>query len=164
MRLVRFVVLASVIAALPSCMLTRVVDRAFLGASVSHPKYEERKMTGVFLVPFTFAVDAATLPIQAILLVILGDEFPFGSSSHTSGATAMIQTAPQYLALSADARRVADQELETIFASGALTPNASLVLTADGHWQVITLDNETRAQLLVRVSTPAPAPVAVCAR
>ena len=59
------------------CLMSRLVDRAFLGITVRRPTYIDRKTTGVFLLPFTFAIDVATFPIQAILIVILGDNFPW---------------------------------------------------------------------------------------
>ena len=67
------------------CMMSRLVDRAFLGITVRRPTYVDRKTTGVFLLPFTFVLDVATFPIQALLVVILGDNFPWNDPVDSLG-------------------------------------------------------------------------------
>jgi hypothetical protein len=67
----------SLVFASSGCMLSRLVDRGFTGA-MNKPKYKRRIYTGLFLMPIAAAVDLASSPIQLMLLVILGDDFPFG--------------------------------------------------------------------------------------
>ncbi len=46
------------------CMMSRLVDRAFLGITVRRPSFADRKTTGIFLLPLTFAIDIVTFPIK----------------------------------------------------------------------------------------------------
>lgn len=145
------------------CLLTRAVDRAFIGVTARRPTYADRKATGVFLVPITFALDVATFPIQALLLVILGDQFPFNDTGDTlQNSIVMLEKDPRFQKLSDEQKATALAELKQLFESGTLDSNSALTLTDDGHFVVTQLEAEARAQLLARIAAPAPA--AVCAR
>jgi hypothetical protein len=145
------------------CMLTRAVDRAFIGATARRPTYVDRTATGVFLVPFTFVIDMATFPIQALLVVILGDGFPFHDTDAgvLPRAVAALEQNPQFQQLSGEQRRVAIAELEALVKAGKLGRDSVLLLTEDGHFVVSQLDREARQQALARLGQ---APSLVCAR
>jgi hypothetical protein len=141
--------------------MSRLVDKAFLGISFKRPTYKDRKTTGIFLLPFTFALDVATFPIQALLVVILGDEFPFSDTQTAFTALAM---SPQFEQLDADKQAVATAELETLILSGQVTSNTALALGEDGHWTLVTVSDEARNQLLVRAQSLGENAGAVCLR
>lgn len=145
------------------CMLSRVVDRAFIGITVRRPSYADRKTTGMFLLPITFAIDAATFPIQALLVVILGDNFPFGDADQGATAVTSIDS-PQFDRLTKERQLIALDELNGLIRSGRVTKSTSLALMPDGHWVLVELDTETRNQLLARaqVADPAPTQLAAC--
>jgi hypothetical protein len=163
-RFLRLVALATVTTvASTGCMLSRAVDRAFLGLTVRRPAYEARKTTGIFLLPLTFAVDVATFPIQALLVVILGDNFPFREEVQANVLYSMNQH-PQLQKLPEAQRAVAMREFEQLLRSGQLDRNSTLALTEDGHWVVVRVSEEGREQLLARATTPAEPEQAVCQR
>lgn len=147
------------------CMLTRVVDRAFIGVTSRRPTYADRKATGVFLVPITFAIDLATFPIQALLVVLLGDKFPFNDPEDSvMQSIAMLQDDERFQRLSDEQQATALAELQTLMESGTLTPESALTLTDEGHFVVTQLDPEARQQLLARLGQSAPDTALVCAR
>lgn len=163
-RLLRVVALAVITAVASSgCMLSRAVDRAFLGLTVKRPSFEARKTTGIFLLPLTFAVDVATFPIQALLVVILGDNFPFKEQQAINQVYAMNQH-PQLQKLSPERRAVAMAEFERLLTSGQLDRNTTLALTDEGEWVMVRVDDEARQQLLARAVAEPVTPEAVCAR
>lgn len=163
-RFLRLVALTTVTTvASTGCMLSRAVDRAFLGLTVRRPAYEARKTTGIFLLPLTFAVDVATFPIQALLVVILGDNFPFKEDNTASIMYAMNEH-PQLKQLPDAQRAVAMREFEQLIRSGQLDRNSTLALTEDGHWVVVRVSDEGREQLLARAQTPVEPAQAVCSR
>lgn len=146
------------------CLLTRAVDRAFIGVTARRPTYVDRKATGVFLVPITFAIDLATFPIQALLLVILGDDFPFHDTKDSmSQSVAMLEQNPKFQQLSDEQKATAIAELKKLFESGTLNANSALTLTDDGHFVVSQLDTEAKAQLMARLGQPAQSRL-VCAK
>lgn len=155
-RLMRITALAVATTLLSTgCLLTRAVDRAFIGVTARRPAYVDRKATGVFLVPITFAIDLATFPIQALLLVILGDGFPFHDTEDTlSQSVAMLEQNPKFQQLSEEQKAVALNELKALIESGTLNANSALTLTEDGHFVVSQLDAEAKAQLLARLGQP----------
>jgi hypothetical protein len=161
-RLMRLVALAVTTSLLSTgCMLSRAVDRAFLGISVRRPAYQDRKTTGVFLLPFTFALDVVTFPIQTILVVILGDNFPFVDNDV---ATSAIALNPTFQKLNKRQQATAIAELDQLIRSGQVTAQTALGLSEDGHWTLVQLDLESRAQLIARAQQ-AEAPAAqVCER
>lgn len=162
-RLLRVVAVATVTAVFSTgCMLSRAVDRAFLGLTVRRPSFDNRKTTGIFLMPITFAIDVATFPIQAILVVILGDNFPFKEDEQLNQMYALNQH-PQMQKLSNEQRAVAMKEFEGLMRSGQVSRNTSVALTEDGHWVLVPLTDEARDQLLARAQQPQLEPVAVCA-
>ncbi len=143
-----------------SCMLSRAVDRAFIGMTVKRPAYAARKVTGLFLLPLTFAVDVATFPIQAILVVILGDNFPF-KEDPTLANTMALQQNPLFQKLSPQRQVLARDELNALIRSGQVTTSTALALTEDGHWTLVQLEPEARLQLIARASE-AQSTLAVC--
>ncbi len=161
-RLMRLVALAVTTSMLSTgCILSRVVDRAFLGISVRRPTYQDRKTTGVFLLPFTFAVDIVTFPIQTILVVILGDNFPFVD---TEVATSAIALNPSFQKLNKHQQATAVAELDQLIRSGQVTAQTALGLSDDGHWTLVQLDAESHAQLIARAQQPEDPATQVCER
>jgi len=159
-RLSRVVAIALAVSLLPGCMLSRLVDRAFLGITVRRPAYVDRKTTGAFLLPITFALDVATFPIQALLVVILGDNFPF---HEPVGSFDLVASSDEFQQLDDAAKAVALAELDALVRSGQITPGTALVLKTDGHWELVMIGDEARAQLIAR-ATPATPLLAVCQR
>jgi hypothetical protein len=159
-HLSRAITLVVATSMLPACMLSRLVDRSFVGITVRKPEFPDRKTTGIFLLPITFAVDVATFPIQALLVVILGDNFPFRDPAAMHGAIASNQAFDR---LDDAAKATALAELETLVREGRLVPGAALALDAEGHWTVVVLSDEARAQLLARAGSP-PAAAQLCLR
>jgi hypothetical protein len=156
--LTRALAIALSVSLLPSCIVSRLVDRAFLGISVRRPQFPDRKTTGVFLLPLTFAVDVATFPIQALLVVILGDNFPFPRDESLYNVLVMND---DFQRLEPDVKARSLAELDALMRSGRVTAHTALALGSDGHWTVVVLDDEARAQLLARASTGS---LAVCSR
>ena len=143
------------------CMLSRAVDRAFLGVSVRRPQYDDRKTTGLFLLPFAFAIDLVTSPIQAILIVILGDQFPFNDVDTLQRAATAMRDNPQFQKLNDAQRATALAEFNQILQSGSLTPNTVLSLTEDGHWTMSDVSNEVREQMIARAGASSTGEVVV---
>lgn len=151
-RLIRLIALTIATALFTTgCMMSRLVDRAFLGITVRRPAFVDRKTTGVFLLPFTFVIDAATFPIQALLVVILGDQFPFNDPPDAIyNATLVLEENPRYQQLGDSEKKIAKLELEQLILDKKLTPNTALGLGEDGHWTVVELSADTRNQLIAR--------------
>lgn len=146
------------------CMMSRLVDRAFIGITVRRPSYADRKTTGVFLLPFTFVVDVATFPIQALLIVILGDNFPFTEPvDAVSGLSAALDT-PRFHQLGEEQQRVAIAELQQLVRDGKVTANTALALGDDGHWTLVELTAEARSQLIARAQQPDAPRQLICER
>ena len=163
-RLLRVVALTVATSLLSTgCMLSRAVDRAFLGISTRRPTYVDRRTTGVFLLPFTFAIDIATFPIQALLVVILGDKFPFHEQDTLQSMYALNDN-PQFQKLSEAQQAMALAELETLLKSGTVDKNSALALLEDGHWVVVPLTADTREQLIARAQSVVAPDELVCTR
>jgi hypothetical protein len=139
-------------------MVSRLVDRAFLGITVRRPAYVDRMTTGVFLLPITFVIDVATFPIQALLVVILGDSFPFPKDENLTSAVSFNE---DFRKLEPAAQERALAELEELMRTGQVNVHTALALGPDGHWTVVVIDDEARSQLLVRADRGSPP---VCAR
>ncbi len=163
LKLVLAAVLTSVMST--GCMLSRAVDRAFVGMTVKRPANVDRKVTGIFLLPLTFAIDVATFPIQAILVAILGDNFPFNDPPSALDMTGMtsLEGNPQFEKLDPATKQTAVAELDALVKSGQLDANSALALTEDGHWVVVRVTDEARQQLIARAAQT-PATQQVCAR
>lgn len=146
------------------CMLSRLVDRAFLGVTVRRPAYADRKTTGIFLIPFTFVVDVATFPIQALLVVILGDNFPFTDPPDALTSMYALEDHPQFKKLGEPEKAIARAELQDLLQSGKVNANTALALGEDGHWTMVELNAEARQQLIARAQQPAAPEVLVCER
>jgi hypothetical protein len=147
------------------CMLSRLVDRAFLGITVKRPSYIDRKTTGVFLLPFTFVLDVATFPIQALLVVILGDNFPFTDPPNAlEQMNVQLDKNPRFQQLGEPEKAIARAELENLILADKLTPNSALGLGDDGHWTVVELSAEGRSQLIARAQQPEAPAALVCER
>jgi hypothetical protein len=162
LRLITVAVAAAVL--FEGCMLSRLVDRAFLGITVRRPAYAQRKTTGIFLLPITFALDAATFPIQALLVVILGDNFPFVDPPDALSTMYAIEDHPQFKKLGEPEKAIARAELEDLLQSNELTPNSALALNDDGHWTVVELSAEARQQLIARAQSQQTEDTVVTAR
>ncbi len=155
-RLIRIVTLGVVTSlVVTGCMLSRGVDHAFLGMTVAHPKYENRKTTGLFLIPISLALDIATFPLQALLLAIFGDNFPFSDSSSSMQAS-MLNDNLQFQRLSKERRALALAELRELLRSGAVSMNTAVVLCENGHWVLVKINDKQRAQLLTRAVAATP--------
>ena len=143
---------------LSGCFLTRVVDRAFIGVTKRHPTYSNRKAAGVFLIPFTFAVDLVTFPIQALLLVIFGDGFPFyDKKTAVAQATRALEGREEYRQLNAMQKTAVHEELKRLLAAGTLSTDTVLAFTEEGQLFVTQLNAEARNQLFARLqSIPQP--------
>lgn len=146
------------------CMMSRLVDRAFLGITVRRPTYVDRKTTGVFLLPFTFVIDVATFPIQALLVVILGDNFPFTEPPDALQNVRAALDTPQFKQLGEAEQAIAAAELEQLFKDGKVTANTALALGEDGHWTLVELTAEARSQLIARAQQPEAPLRLVCER
>ena len=161
-RFQRIAAVALAVSLLPGCMLSRLVDRAFLGITVRRPSVPDRRTTGIFLLPITFAVDVVTFPVQALLVVILGDNFPFPETSTINNANAMAAN-ETFRRLDAATQATALVELDALLRSGQITPSTALVLTTDGHFSLVSIDDEAKAQLIARAQGRAPV-VELCQR
>lgn len=147
------------------CMLSRLVDRAFLGITVKRPSFADRKTTGIFLLPITFALDVATFPIQVLLVVILGDNFPFTETADAlSTMSASLETNPRFQQLGEDEQRIARTELQELILAKKIGPNTALGLGEDGHWTVVELNAEARSQLIARAGQQVESTSLVCER
>ena len=58
------------------CILSQTVDRNYLGVNVP-AETQDRKLAGLFLLPFATVLDVLTLPVQAGAVLTYGDDFPF---------------------------------------------------------------------------------------
>lgn len=58
------------------CILSQTVDRNYLGVNVP-AETQDRKLAGLFLLPFATVLDVLTLPVQAGAVLTHGDDFPF---------------------------------------------------------------------------------------
>ncbi|MFT3837223.1 MAG: hypothetical protein QM723_09535 [Myxococcaceae bacterium] len=137
------------------CILSRAVDRAFIGATVKRPSSPDRLVTGIVLLPFTAVIDLATFPIQAIIVAIVGDNFPFGKDQDLQYTiTSSLQGDPRFQQLGQEEQRIAMSELESLIKSGQMRGHAA-ALGDDGHWVLVPMTDEAKNQALARAgSTP----------
>ncbi len=148
-RLIRTVIWGVVISFLiTGCMVSRGVDRAFLGWGVKQPKFEKRKATGILLLPISFALDIVTFPIQAVLVVVFGDDWPYEETDTVMA----LNNHPSFQKLSNEQKALARVELRTALRSAAVTKDSALVLCGNGHWAVVKINAEQRTQLFARAS------------
>jgi membrane protein implicated in regulation of membrane protease activity len=148
------------------CILTRLTDRAFLGVSARKATYEYRVATGLFILPFAWAVDVATFPIQMLIVVIVGDDFIFGRDRAQARMIAMreeLEGQPAYAQLSQGQREKAFKGLVALAQSGKLSANIALALNPDATWTLVPLDAEAHSQLIVRAQAAQQQPVALAA-
>jgi hypothetical protein len=136
------------------CILSRAVDRAFIGATVKRPSSPDRLVTGIVLLPFTAVIDLATFPIQAIIIAIVGDTFPFGKTEDvTYTIVSSLQGDPRFQQLGKEQQLIASQELEQLIKSGQMRGNAA-ALGQDGHWVLVPMTDEAKNQALARANAP----------
>jgi hypothetical protein len=136
------------------CILSRAVDRAFIGATVKRPSSPDRLVTGIVLLPFTAAIDLVTFPIQAIIVAIVGDTFPFGKDQDvTYTITSSLQGDPRFQTLGQQEQKIAMEELEQLIKSGQMRGNAA-ALGEDGHWVLVPMSEEAKNQALARANAP----------
>lgn len=133
---------------LPGCILSRLVDRAFIGVTNRNPTYERRKATGFFLLPLTAAVDLATFPIQALLLVILGDKWPFHDRS--TSVNTRIASIGRFHGIPPELQKAAFAELERRVRDGEFAADDVVALGADGQWIRVQVSPATRERLIAQ--------------
>jgi len=152
-RLIRIVVAGLLLIAVSSCILTRLTDRGFLGFG-DPPVYKHRIYTGLFLLPMAAAVDLVTAPIQFLLLVILGDDFPFGPDKppHEQGVALKIENDPRLAKLPPEQRAALRDYLVQRAKKGEKLPT-TVGLSPDGTWIDVPVDEATRRKLMARVSS-----------
>ena len=146
-------------ALLSGCLLSSTVDRTYLGFNESPPKYSDRKMAGLALLPFATAMDILFLSVEALVVIFEGDNFP-AQKKGPAGSTTPVQ---QYnkdprsaLESNAEFARLADEqkvvalaEFDNLLRTG-LSANSAYVLCADRHWVSLPLSVAARATLLAR--------------
>lgn len=162
--LVRATAAALTLSLMSGCLLTRLTDRAFLGVSARKATYDYRVATGLFILPFAWALDVATFPIQMLIVVIVGDDFIFGRDRAQARMIAMreqLEGQPAYAQLSEVQRQAAFEGLVALAESGALSANTALALNPDATWTVVHLEAEARQQLIVRAQAAQQRPVAL---
>ncbi len=130
------------------CMLSRGVDRAFIGwTNGGHPHFAARQGTGLALLPLAFTIDVVTLPIQGLLIIIFGDNFPYKDAAYEITS---LKNHPLYQRLSDEQKALALVELKKLLLSGAVSPNTALALGEDGHWVLVHITDDVRAKLFAR--------------
>ncbi len=145
-RLLRSVILGIVVSLLTAgCILSKSVERSFIGYTQG-PKYKNHKVTGFILLPIAVAADIVTFPVQAVLLMIFGDNFPFEQNRYTT----VLNNDPQFQTLNDEQKSVARAELGILLRSGAVSTNHGLFLCEDGHWVVVDLNPGIRTELIAR--------------
>jgi hypothetical protein len=97
-----------------------------------------------------------------LLVVILGDNFPFPETGAINNTSAMAAN-ETFQELDAATQAIALAELDELLRSGQVTPSTALVLKTDGHWTLVLVDDEARAQLMARAAHAEPA-TQVCER
>lgn len=153
---------------LSGCILTQWTDRYFLGTVGGPPVYSHRVATGLFLLPFALAIDAATVPIQFLLLVIMGDRAVYSSRGPASETSTEMPAARDQPATSVPSRErttssltPAQRErmwaclLERLESTATRTERQGDVLafgvTADGSLVDVELSREQVNRLLATV-------------
>jgi hypothetical protein len=146
-------------ALLSGCLLSSSVDRTYLGFNESPPKYADRKMAGLALLPFATALDILFLPVQAMVVIVEGDNFPAqrkGSDGNSTPVKQYNKDPRSALESNADFARLSDEqkvvaltEFENLLRT-EMSANNAYVLCADGHWVSLPLSVEARAALLAR--------------
>ncbi len=144
---------------LSGCLLSSAVDRTYLGFNETTPKYSDRKMAGLALLPFATALDILFLPVEALVVIFEGDNYPDQKKSSTgSNAPAQkynkdprsaLENNAEFARLSGGKKAVALAEFENLMRTG-LSANSAYVLCDDGHWVSVPLSVEARATLLAR--------------
>ncbi len=169
----RVVASALILISLSGCILSRLTDRAFFGMTVrgGKPYFQNRVFTGLFIIPFAFAVDVVTSPLQVLLMVVFGDDFLLPEKSAVSSIALQerLEQNEAFAALDPATRDRLARELEARIASGQVQPGVALALSADGQWIDTPVDSEARAQLIARAQLPEQGSAgslgqAVCAR
>jgi hypothetical protein len=144
---------------LSGCLLSSAVDRTYLGFNESNPTYQDRKMTGLALLPFAVALDVLFLPVEALVIIFEGDNFPEQSKGPREGSAppktneqdrrSALENNSEFARLSDQQKAVALAEFDHLMRWG-LPANSAQVLTADGHWVSVPLSAEARRSLLAR--------------
>lgn len=139
------------------CAFSQWTEHAYFGDYLNKPVYENRKATGIAIMPFAMVADLATLPIQGILLIIKGDQFLYKKSSAVAQEYITQRETPPtdaWAGLSApDRERVklqAQSELERLGSSGA-TGTFAFAIGESGKLDPIQLSPEQWQQLRRRV-------------
>ena len=151
-RLMRIATLVVIISLLVTgCMLTSTIDRNFFGLTVTYPKYEDRMITGLVLLPIAVVLDIVTFPVQAVLVLIYGDDYPYGDK--TQYRAGILNNDPLFQKLSEEQKMLALSEFKRLQRSGTLSKNTAIAILQDGHCVPVKIDARQRAQLLARTQS-----------
>lgn len=117
----------------------------------------------LYIIGQRFHADIATFPIQALLVVFLGDGFPFNDASDTTQVITLRED-PRFQRLGEAQQQVALAEFEVLWRSGRLTPNTALALGEDGHFTVVELTADAREQAIARAAGLKTPDAQICVR
>ncbi len=143
--------LMAVVLFLQGCMLCRLTDRGFLGMSADKVAYPDRKYTGIFLLPMAGALDIATLPIQLLLLVFLGDDFPFYDKRDGRVKDLGADTTVARLTTPAQQKKLREV-LEQRAKTQPKAPPPVMGLNEQGEWVEVPLTPQQRQALIAQVA------------
>jgi hypothetical protein len=139
------------------CAFSQWTEHYYFGDYLNKPVYENRKATGIAIMPFAMVGDLVTFPVQGILLIIKGDQFLYKKSSAVAREyITQRETLPAdaWAGLSdPDRERVklqAQSELERLGSSGA-TGTFAFAIGVGGKLDQVQLSSEQWEQLRRRV-------------
>jgi hypothetical protein len=122
------------------CALTRWTDRQFLGTTGGAPVHEGRMVTGLILVPVALVGDLVTFPVQAVVLVVAGDDALLPPPKRR----------PADFGRAVDARALASLQAIQTQMTG---PSARVYgVDAEGHVLPLALDRERVETLVARTA------------
>jgi hypothetical protein len=140
------------------CILSRIVDRAFVGFG-GPPRNKDRILTGLFLLVPSAAIDLVGLPLEILLLVIAGDDFgspaPVANDSRSGDQVKIDKTSSQLERLDAPDREKALTAAKAAFEGGAR--EFVLGRTKAGEWIEVPVSPEKLRELKARAEAIEPA-------
>jgi hypothetical protein len=150
---------------LPSCALVQITDRYFIGSSAP-AVFENRQVTGFFLMPIAMVLDVATAPLQILLLVLLGDDALYSKATRTTFATLeAFRASEAYAQLTEAQRATLEAALERALADeGPAGREILLGLDAEGAAVAIPLTPELEARLAAHLDGRTPVKQVAAAR
>ena len=148
--------IAVVAALLTSCAFTQWTEHGYFGTPGNRPVHENHVGTGIAILPFAIVADVVTLPVQAVLLIIMGDDFLYKKSSSVSTYAAGSPSTGDHpmAALGAAGRERLSQEARRRLEALDREPNTAPVAFAialDGSTREIPLSTEALSELQRRV-------------